>query len=191
MPGTVDGVKSCFDASSMATQTAHIQQPVQGCTRGRSAWGENCLSVRQHKITVNLPQQGANSVEGLAEACLAGCARIKIQHRIRQATKQPSQTKHWFAHGKRAPTLPPASLQLQASLPELSYLSKHSCPTFTRAIRLQQRCNPDSQMNVHTLLFHRICNLARPMETPLCRMVFLFLHSLWLYNHGETIIYSK
>jgi hypothetical protein len=38
---------------------------------------------------------------------------------------------------------------------------------------------------------HRICKLARPMETPLCRMCFLFFHSHRLCHRRETIIYSK
>ena len=40
------------------------------------------------------------------------------------------------------------------------------------SIRLQQRCNLDSPTTVRTRFFHRICNLARPMETPLCKISF-------------------
>lgn len=43
-------------------------------------------------------------------------------------------------------------------------------------IRLQQRCNLDSHRMMRTHLFHRICKLARPVDTPLCRMSLLFLH---------------
>ena len=50
--------------------------------------------------------------------------------------------------------------------------SKHSNSALMRGIRLQLRCNPDSRRNVRTHFFHRICNLARPMETPLCKISF-------------------
>ena len=39
-------------------------------------------------------------------------------------------------------------------------------------IRLQQRCNLDHRRVVRTHFFHRICNLARPVETPLCKIWF-------------------
>ena len=44
---------------------------------------------------------------------------------------------------------------------------------------------------VRTHLFHRICKLARPMETPLCRMCFLFLHQHKFFYFCVTSIYSK
>ena len=69
---------------------------------------------------------------------------------------------------------------LGASSPALSYLSGHSYPAPRRVIRLQQRCNPDSRSDVHTLLFHRISYSVRPMDTPPCRMLFLFAHMLWV-----------
>lgn len=67
-----------------------------------------------------------------------------------------------------------------------SNLVQRRCP-----IRLQQRCNPDARSDDAYTSFHRICKSARPMETPLCRMCFLFLHLRWLCNRRETIIYSK
>jgi hypothetical protein len=52
------------------------------------------------------------------------------------------------------------------------YNSKQSDPAPLRVIRLQQRCNLDSRRNVRTRFFHRICNLAGPMDTPLCKISF-------------------
>ena len=59
--------------------------------------------------------------------------------------------------------------QLASTYP---YNSSHSNSAAMRAIRLQQRCNLDPRNTVHTHFFHRICNLARPMETPLCKISF-------------------
>jgi hypothetical protein len=59
--------------------------------------------------------------------------------------------------------------QLASTYP---YDSKQSNSSALRAIRLQQRCNLDPRRDVHTHIFHRICNLARPMETPLCKISF-------------------
>ena len=74
----------------------------------------------------------------------------------------------------------------QALLARLIHISKQSCPASLRVIRLQQRCNLDSRKDVRTHLFHLICKLARLVETPLCRMCFLFLHAQRLCDRGET-----
>ncbi len=77
-----------------------------------------------------------------------------------------------------------------------------SDPTFPRAARLQQRWQPWlAQQMLHTHLFHRICNKARPMETPLCRMCFLFLHlrrgllatagRLYIQNEGLSELFRE
>ena len=59
--------------------------------------------------------------------------------------------------------------QLASTYP---YDSKQSYSAASRQIRLQQRCNLDSRRAVRTHFFHRICNLARPMETPMCKISF-------------------
>lgn len=95
--------------------------------------------------------------------------------------QQPDcQATHRFTCGKPAATLSTSELPAGASSPALSYLSGHSYPASRRAIRSQLRCDPDSRSDVHTLLFHRISYSVRPMDTPPCRMLFLFLHMLWV-----------
>lgn len=104
-----------------------------------------------------------------------------------------SQTKHRVQRNRQTGA---NHINQQASfkrkcLPDVSLQFKQSCPTSMRAIRSQLRCNPDSHVDDAYTSFHRFCNLARRVETPLCRMCFLFLHAHRICNRCETIIYSK
>lgn len=74
-------------------------------------------------------------------------------------------------NGKRYQLHYPAStVVFNAAGRYLSFNPSHSDSAPWRLIRLQQRCNLDHRRVVRTHFFHRICNLARPVETPLCKM---------------------
>lgn len=140
-----------------------------------------------------VPQQGADSVTRIAGHGRADFGRIEIQ--APEGSNQTFRQCTGLQMAKRLQHYQPASLSVQASSPALSYLSGHSYPASRRAIRSQLRCDHDSRSDVHTLLFHRISNLVRPMDTPPCRMLFLFLHTLWvmpiakqLYIQNEGLI---
>ena len=45
--------------------------------------------------------------------------------------------------------------------------------------------------DVHTHLFYRICKMARPIDTPLCRIVVFLTHAEALWALASGIIYSK
>lgn len=68
----------------------------------------------------------------------------------------------------------------QASLPDLSLQSKHS----SQHSRAQSDYNNGATLTragmAHTHLFHRICKLARPMETPLCNMPYRPDTPIWM-----------
>jgi len=78
-----------------------------------------------------------------------------------------------------------------AGLSDLSLRSKHSVQHSSArsgdnrgaALTAQEWC-------IHSFPIE-FANLARPMESPLCRMYFLFLHAQWLKPHCSLIIYSK
>jgi hypothetical protein len=60
---------------------------VQGCTRGRSVWGGNCLSMKRNSATALEPQRGADGVD-LDDECASG--RLRARHKIR-AQRAPLQ----------------------------------------------------------------------------------------------------
>lgn len=178
MPGTVDGFMTSLCISLMTTQTANLQQKVLGCTRGRSARGRELPWRAVAPGFKRMPQQGADSVARIARYGQADFGRIEIQ-----APEASNQTvkQHTGSHvANRLQHYRPASFPAGASSPALSYLSGHSYPASRRAIRSQLRCDPDSRSDVHTLLFHRFSYSVRPMDTPPCRMLFLFSHMLWV-----------
>jgi len=95
---------------------------------------------------------------------------------------------------------------LQSDLRSLHFIYRFHCRRACRTypygpnILVQHPCALSDYNNgatltrvgaMHTHLFYRICNLAGPMESPLCRMCFLFLHAQRFCDRYETIIYSK
>ena len=178
MPGTVDGFMISLCISLMTTRTAILQQKYWDVRVDGVPGGENCLGVRWRQLSGagrNRAQIMWRALPGVAGPIL-GVSKYK-HHRpaTRLSSNAPAciwQTgcnttnQRAFPHG--------------ASSPALSYLSGHSYPASRRAIRSQLRCDHDSRSDVHTLLFHRISYSVRPMDTPPCRMLFLFSHMLWV-----------
>jgi hypothetical protein len=170
--------------------------------------GRECLVVRRHSAlrwgrtgagavyiwcrmrigsATGAPARGRRAGRGNFSARQLGQAKrnMKVQQ-FRQAVFD-----HTYQRARTTGALAGKILKIQTS-----------DPSFPRAARLQQRWQPWlAQQMLHTHLFHRICNLARPMETPLCRMCFLFLHHcsgllaaagrLYIQNEGLSELFRE
>jgi len=177
VPGTVDGSMTCLCISLMTTQTANMQQQVLGCTRGRSARGRE-LPWRATAQIFGRRRNRARWVARIAGRDRAGCGRIEI---LAPRARQPNyQATHRCANGKPAATLPTSERVLLNGLAGIILSIRAFISSIDARCLIAKRCNPDSRSDVHTLLFHLICNSARLMDTPLCRMLFLFSHLLWV-----------
>ena len=156
--------------------------------------------MRRYSANAPMPQRGANEVDRDAEcthhlrfACHA-TRTGRVQRAKSQAVSrvlEPNRTLRFSENGICYQLHQPASLT--------NCISRQTYP-YNPDIQVQHPGALSDDNNGATLiragmrrtrLFHRICKLARPMETPLCRMIFLFLHQPWFNTTAKTIIYSK
>lgn len=140
--------------------------------------GENCLGVRRRLVSGacrNRAQIVLRALPGTVRPILG-----VSKYRHHWPTTRLSSNAPACIWQTGCNTTDQRAFPLGASSPALSYLSGHSYPASMHAIRSQLRCDPDSRSDVHTLLFHRISYSVRPMDTPPCRMLFLFSHMLWV-----------
>lgn len=172
-----------------------MQQSTRMYARGGELERGNCLSVRKRDTKALKPQRGADGIDTNAECahrprCANRTGRDRPGRAQRQAAKslmEPNKTWSPAKSANKSQPHQPASILREECLPDISLKFKQSFPTPMRLIRLQQRCNLDSRKGGAYTSFHRICNSARPMETPLCRMCFLFLHSYWFVTNAKQL----
>lgn len=78
-------------------------------------------------------------------------ARIeRVGRGIGQRAANMSQITHWIQRNRQTGEATTSTSKHPLSrkcLPDLSLQFKQSCPTSVRAIRLQQRCNPDARLD--------------------------------------------
>ena len=158
---------------------------VPGCTRGRNAWGGElpCCSASARRWLRNgarMRRNGSRPCAGLRHARRRHRAlgRLQTADEVVEPYKNRGQRRqngfcciNRLAHSQQR--------RAGRTYPDNPIILDHVLARYPIATAVQTLIRAGT---VHTHLFHRICELARPMETPLCRMCFLFLHAprpLW------------
>jgi hypothetical protein len=130
---------------------------------GHSTWrGRRC-----NRIECTCPPRDPGSTNRAPGIQRQAMSNLVVGSRI---GSRPAKSIRQFQHHQPAST-PYRHEAPRYLLPDLSLQFKQSVPTFLRTVRLQ---HPVATLTcaqaLHTHLFHRICKLARPMDTPLCRI---------------------
>lgn len=164
----------------MPLRTAQRCRSIAAAT-GRSEVDRHaeCTHHLQPCCTMPVQNRGADKSQAVSNSVSQTVASKHTKTSIPRHKHQPLfsslQYEAYIGSGendKRYRRQHPASCQTGQLASTYPYNSKQSISSSLRAIRLQQRCNLDSRRDVRTHIFHRICNLARPMETPLCKISF-------------------
>lgn len=156
----------------------------RGCTRGRRAWRGNCRGVRQParwrdgRIGRGRNRQAAPA-RSAPPCAAAGRPVAAPEGGLSQKAGGRKRCMDVGETGKRASITstgePPMIGRLAGLILDVqTFLSSIRARSRVAAAPMR-RCNLRAQDGAYTS-FHRICVHAGPMETPLCRMCFLFLH---------------